>query len=173
MNVRNPFLYRTKAIVCSELKSSGLSKLIQQTCSCWKYSRIANMAKQKGKFDFQGKHCGECYPCVMRQIALFNANLSSFEAHTREYLENIFENYPPQNRETRTIIADLLRFAHDIKISSVNDILVKYPEFSIGTGNVDPVKLVEMYKQFANETVNTFKELGNKIIAKRYGFILK
>ena len=106
----------------------------------------------------------------MRRIAVNSAGLSSFDD---DYLVKVFEDYPPEDREAITLIADLLRFAHDLKVLSVEEILVKYPDFSVDVEDVDPVKLVEMYKQFANETIGTFKELGNNILKQKYGFLLE
>jgi len=170
LSVTNPFLYDTKAAVVSKIDTPKLAKLVRISCSCWKYWCVKNIAKQKGRIGFVGSHCGECYPCVMRRIAVNSAGLSSFDD---DYLVKVFEDYPPEDREAITLIADLLRFAHDLKVLSVEEILVKYPDFSVDVEDVDPVKLVEMYKQFANETIGTFKELGNNILKQKYGFLLE
>lgn len=157
LSIVNPFIYETKAEVISRLKGPTLRKLVTLTSSCWKYARVP-------------KHCGECYPCVMRRIAVHNAGLS---ASDDEYLEDIFGGYPPGNRKTITLVADLLRFVHDLKSSAVEDILVRYSDFSISVEGVEPAKLVEMYKRFADETIKTFSQLGNAILRDKYGFLLQ
>lgn len=106
----------------------------------------------------------------MREIALHAAKIPS--TFDDEYLVKVFENYPPEDTETITLVLDLLRFVRDIKRRNVEEILVKYPDFSIDVDEVDPVKLVEMYKRFADETISTFQSLGNKIIQDKYGFLL-
>lgn len=157
LSIENPFAYETKAEVVSQLKGAKLRKLVTLTSSCWKYARVPN-------------HCGECYPCMMRRIAVYNASLSGSDD---KYMMDVFGGYPPESRETITLVADLLRFAHDLTAATVEHILLRYPEFSIDVQGVEPVKLVEMYKRFAEETVRTFRELGNNILKEKYGFLLQ
>jgi 7-cyano-7-deazaguanine synthase in queuosine biosynthesis len=171
ISVINPFLYKTKGEVVSKLSEPRFTPLIKLSCSCWKYSQVANIAQRRGRFDFEGCHCGECCPCIMRQIALHAAKIS--RTSDDDYLLKVFEDYPPQDTETITLLLDLLRFVHDVKHRGIEDTLVKYPDFSMDVDDIDPIKLVEMYQRFANETITTFNALGNRIIQQKYGFLLK
>lgn len=171
--IQNPFAYKTKGEAVSLLKPPKLAELIKASCSCWEYPWVSAIANRRGKIGFTGKHCGECYPCVMRRISLHAAGLSSVEDAANEYLVDVFGSYPPDSREIITLVADLLRFAHDLKSSAVEDILVRYPDFSISLEGVEPAKLVEMYKRFAGETTKAFSQLGNDLLRDKYGFLLQ
>jgi hypothetical protein len=171
--IQNPFAYDTKGKVVSLLKQKKLEELVKVSCSCWKYPWVPAIARRKGKIGFKGKHCGECYPCVMRRISLHAAGLSSVEDAAKEYIVDVFGSYPPDSRESITVIADLLRFAHDLKSFALEDILVRYPDFSVSVEGAEPAKLVEMYKQFADEATRAFSQLGNNILRNKYGFLLQ
>jgi 7-cyano-7-deazaguanine synthase in queuosine biosynthesis len=55
--IRNPFLYKTKA-ECIAILAKDHPNAIPQAVSCWKSARIAFT------------HCGYCIPCLIRRIAL-------------------------------------------------------------------------------------------------------
>jgi 7-cyano-7-deazaguanine synthase in queuosine biosynthesis len=61
--IRNPFQYMTKGEVLSQAATLGLRDIIYRTISCW---RSGNRGV---------RNCGECVPCMFRQLAFHEADL--------------------------------------------------------------------------------------------------
>lgn len=63
LRIRNPFQYMTKGEVLSQAASLGLLDILYRTVSCW---RSGNRGV---------RNCGECVPCMFRQLAFHEAHL--------------------------------------------------------------------------------------------------
>jgi 7-cyano-7-deazaguanine synthase in queuosine biosynthesis len=63
LRLRNPFQYMTKGEVLRETARLGLAEALYRTVSCW---RSGNRGV---------RNCGECVPCLFRQLAFAEAGL--------------------------------------------------------------------------------------------------
>jgi len=62
--IRNPFQYMTKGQVIKEVQKLGLRDSLYQTVSCWRSGNCGI------------RNCGQCVPCLFRQLAFDEAGLS-------------------------------------------------------------------------------------------------
>jgi 7-cyano-7-deazaguanine synthase in queuosine biosynthesis len=63
LRIRNPFQYLTKGEMLAEAAALGVGDLLYRTVSCW---RSGNRGV---------RNCGECVPCLFRQLAFDEASL--------------------------------------------------------------------------------------------------
>lgn len=81
VNIRNPFLFETKAEMCRSLAVSGLADIVRETVSCDNYP-----VRVQGK-----TQCGHCTSCVLRRQAIRCGGLMNFdppEAYRYDVLDN-------------------------------------------------------------------------------------
>lgn len=95
LSIENPFLYHTKAEILVYLPKE-LNKIIPDSVSCWKASRI------------EKNHCGECIPCFTRRIALESSGLALKEYGVDLFNEQI-EKLSPDDEGKRNL-GDFLTF---------------------------------------------------------------
>ena len=70
VQVRNPFLFTTKAEMCQALVPAGFAAAVKETISCDSFPmRIPDQAPQ----------CGHCTSCVLRRQALHAAGLGTYD----------------------------------------------------------------------------------------------
>ena len=90
IHIKNPFLFNTKAEMCSALPRVGLSRVIRDTVSCDKFPlRIKGIPQ-----------CGACTSCVLRRHALLAAGIQECDPVTG-YRYDIFgsrEDVPVDDR---------------------------------------------------------------------------
>ena len=79
VNIRNPFLFSTKARMCKALVLSGLAEAVVHTVSCDGFpQRIRNQPSQ----------CGHCTSCILRQQSLQASGLGRYnEGYRHDVLE--------------------------------------------------------------------------------------
>jgi len=170
VRILNPFAARTKSEVVKQLDDERFRSLVRESISCWEYPRGVNLlAKRRGVSGFQGKHCGICFPCIVRRISLYNAGLSDRDD---SYVINVFSEYPNVGRSAITTMTDLLRFCDQMDRKDPKEILFEYPHFSIDVEGVDPLELVDVYKRFGRETKQCFKDLGNSQLVSDFRSLL-
>lgn len=82
INIKNPFLFHTKAELCKSLKHAGLADAVQHTVSCDSFPlRIPGKPSQ----------CGFCTSCVLRRQSLLTAGFQECDSrHT--YLCDVMSN---------------------------------------------------------------------------------
>ncbi len=73
LQIRNPFQYRTKGEVLRECASLGLRRELYRTVSCW---RSGNRGV---------RNCGQCVPCMFRQLSFEEAGLADRRADVYEH----------------------------------------------------------------------------------------
>lgn len=157
LDVQNPFLYKTKGEVVSLLKEEFFEQAIKDATSCFTpYASI--LAKRKGLKEFKGKHCGRCFPCINRRVAIHNSGLWESDD---DYVIDIFNEYPKLDRKTITTMMDVFRFCDSIENKSIGELFLQYPDFSLNVKGVKAMELVKMYKRFAIEVKKCFYERGN------------
>jgi 7-cyano-7-deazaguanine synthase in queuosine biosynthesis len=70
IHIMNPFLFTTKAQMCSALEPGGLADLVRDTVSCDGFpQRVANQPQ-----------CGYCTSCILRRQSLHAAGLGDYDA---------------------------------------------------------------------------------------------
>jgi hypothetical protein len=68
LRIRNPFQYLTKGEVLRDCAGLGLTRALYRTVSCW---RSGNRGV---------RNCGQCVPCMFRQLAFHEAGLNDPKA---------------------------------------------------------------------------------------------
>jgi len=170
LKIENPFLYLTKGEVIDNLGKPELKGLVAKSISCWNWSRVPIWAKQKEIVGFKGRHCGECIPCIIRRTAMHHAHLWKNDA---DYLTGVFNQFPTLQRNTKTMVADLLRFCQNTKSLSDTELLLRAPDLSVYEGGIDSRKLVEMHKRHAQQVVNCFRARSNNEFREIFDYALK
>ncbi|MFX1411760.1 MAG: 7-cyano-7-deazaguanine synthase [Promethearchaeota archaeon] len=170
LNIENPFTYLTKGQVVSVLARPELDRLAARTNSCWNWFKVPVMAKQLHIEWRQERHDGNCLPCILRRTALHRAGLWGKDAR---YLTNIFKEYPDLSRDTITAIADFLRFCQSVTSFSDTEILLRAPDLSIYEEGIDSRKLVEMYREHAQEVIRCFRVRANDQLQEDFATILE
>ena len=81
VQIKNPFLFTTKAEMCRSLLPAGLAEVTRETVSCDGYpQRVRNQPQ-----------CGCCTSCILRRQALFCSGLADHDP-SGAYRHNIFEH---------------------------------------------------------------------------------
>jgi hypothetical protein len=138
--IENPFLTLTKGEVAKILDANGFRDLIKITMSCPEVGRLRYAKVKTGKT----RHCGVCVPCVVRQVSMHHANLSSKDA---KYASHITVPYPKIPERAKTLLFEMMDFALRMdKCSTVDDALIEFPEFFLYE-DFDPAMPFEMTKR--------------------------
>jgi 7-cyano-7-deazaguanine synthase in queuosine biosynthesis len=137
--IKNPFLYLTKAEVFSLLPDE-LRKASKDSASCWMISRIP-----------ENKHCGYCIPCISRRISLeFNNN--AFKEYQTDIFKTDINKLPDTDDKKRNLI-DYLEFISKFKnITDANkhELLFEFPELYNRSFDFD--KAVDLYKRVSSQS---------------------
>lgn len=102
-SVENPFLWKTKTDILSELKAGGFGQLCAGTISCahtWERTT-------------QHTHCGTCSQCVDRRLVATAAGMTDMEDPPEMYKEDLFEHTWLKPADA-TLIEGYLRTTKDI-----------------------------------------------------------
>lgn len=140
IEIRNPFLYLTKAEVVRRLVAE-VPETIPMSGSCWKAARLGGAHK----------HCGECVPCLVRRIAL-EANGLVIHEFQRDLLAldiAQLESEDTGKRNLSDLVEFVNHFAHDELRRSITE---TFPELLNGT--FDAGRAIEMYTRFASEALD-------------------
>lgn len=170
IRVVNPFQLLTKGEIVHQLVGSTFERNIADTVSCWRYPRgLMSVARALGR-RVPGNHCGTCYPCMMRRVAMNAAGL--FEDDD-EYLVDIFSDYPALDDETTATILDLLRFSRNV--TELDDISLtgEYRDMSLRVGTVTPRGVIDMYKRSSVEVIECFRQRGTPRLANDFRSLLR
>lgn len=112
--IRLPFLWHTKRDVVSMLGASGHRELIASSVSCSRtFQREGNAT-----------HCGRCFQCVDRRIAMHSADLAEVDDRGL-YSTDIFRE-AIKDTEARTTAIDYVRQATRISESNVDQFGSEY-----------------------------------------------
>jgi 7-cyano-7-deazaguanine synthase in queuosine biosynthesis len=147
LEVKNPFVYSTKAEVVA-LLSKQQQTAIKQSTSCWRASRIPNGYT----------HCGECVPCLCRRIALERNDIQLIE-YQRDLLSENVSKLPADDLGKRNL-SDLCQFitffAGPNRITANDELCISFPE--LYSEHLDPTKAIGMYRRFADEALAVFNK---------------
>jgi len=150
--VRNPFLFWTKAEETQLLVEAGLGAAIRETVSCWNYPNLTLHFKE-------GHHCGFCTPCVVRRLSVAAAGA---ERHDDRYALNIFGVDRTEHVELRRNVNDLLFFCRCFAREPIGRLVYRFPDLvgiEAAREDVGEDKLraiMRVYKSFATATLPLF-----------------
>jgi 7-cyano-7-deazaguanine synthase in queuosine biosynthesis len=139
VSIQLPFLYRTKTDVISSLRSKA-PELISSTVSCSRTFQTHG----------QATHCGQCFQCVDRRIAIHAAEAENLD-HGGLYTHNII-NETVKDVEARTTLVDYVRqslaFSGESISSFENDYLSDLAEVLdyIPKGITDAEKTIALWE---------------------------
>jgi 7-cyano-7-deazaguanine synthase in queuosine biosynthesis len=111
IDIKNPFLWKTKTDVFELLKDFNEERLIPSSVSC---SKTFNSG--------EGTHCGGCFQCIDRRFAAFASNL---EDRDGEHLYNLnFINQSIKDKEVKITLIDYIAQAVDFANSNIDKFYV-------------------------------------------------
>ena len=88
VEIRNPYLFHTKAEMCRSLPSSGLLGLVRESVSCDSYPiHLLNRPQ-----------CGRCTSCILRRQALYCGGLSEYDT-SNEYQYDVLDGRHDMNAD--------------------------------------------------------------------------
>ena len=139
VTVSNPFVDKTKGEVVVLLNSDGYREQTKITISCSEVQVLWRKGVKIGKI----RHCGICFPCIIRRVAMNYAGLSEQDARYADDIELPYSKIP---NEGKKLLFEMADFARQIdKCSNVDDALIEFPQFYIE--DVDPAMLFDMAKR--------------------------
>lgn len=140
VTIENPFSTVTKGEVVKLLDSPKFRDLVKTTISCPNVTRL----RWRGISISRTRHCGVCFPCIVRRVATHHANLWNYDAL---YEQDITAAYSKIPEEGRKLMFEMMDFSRQIgRIPNVYDAFNVFPQFYSG-GMVDPQKLFEMVER--------------------------
>lgn len=140
VTIENPFSIMTKGEVIKLLDSKGFRDLVKKAMSCPNVMRL----RWKGVAISKTRHCGVCFPCIVRRTAAHYANLWNYDA---PYVQSVTAQYSRIPEEGRKLIFEMMDFARRIdKFSSVDKAFNEFPQFYPGE-MVNPQDLFDMVKR--------------------------
>jgi hypothetical protein len=178
ITIRNPFLYKTKGQLSRYLVNKNLTSLIPLTNSCFYYYGVKPYAQQHFDIkDYTGKHDGDCLPCIIRRVSLYNAHVSE---EYDDYLTDVFTLFdnpvfrtlPDRSLQTLVRIADLLRFAQYLSTLHPYELSTHFPDLYPYAQGIDYDKLTEMYRRYSKEILDCFRSKSSKDICSVFGAVL-
>jgi len=147
VTIENPFSKMTKGEVVKLLDSDGFRDLVRMTVSCPNVTRL----RYKKVSISKTRHCGVCFPCIVRRTAIHYANLWNYDALYADDITSAYSNIPGEGRK---IIFEMMDFARQIdKYPHLDEALNEIPEFYCGEV-INPEQLFEMAKR----NVTQFKD---------------
>lgn len=146
-SVRNDSILLSKAEMCKTPATQAVAEVIKETFSCDGLTR-------------SGFHCGYCTSCLLRRLALENANLQAFDH--QKYLTDLTDrNIRPKHYQLRGLRAmswQAARLRNCLKeANSWNALLTEFPEIQLAAADlaneVDnvPQRLCRLYGQHVEE----------------------
>lgn len=140
LSIRNELLAMTKPEVVQRGVELDLSEALKDTVSCWAISR-------------HGRHCGTCYPCLMRRIS-FDGN----GVQDADHLEDAFDVI---DRDTAVdnlvhLVAQLERVLEKSDL----EIQLDAPEVVQGGTELPVVEAIALHRRWANTAIDVMTAHG-------------
>jgi len=137
--VENPFIALTKGEVAKLLDADGFRDLVGMTMSC---PYVSHLRYEKVKTGTT-RHCGVCFPCVIRRVSMHHANLWNNDA---KYSKDVTAPFPKIPEEGVKLLFEMMDFARQMdKCSAIDDVFIEFPQFFIE--DIDPIMLFDMTKR--------------------------
>ncbi|MEO1610555.1 MAG: 7-cyano-7-deazaguanine synthase, partial [Pseudomonadota bacterium] len=152
VEIKNPFIWRTKTETLEALKSEYERNLIRRTVSC---SRTRN-------FSIETPHCGTCAQCLQRRISTLAAGLSTHDPGLG-YEVDFFEG-AREKSDDRKMAIDTIRSAFEYRKLSEEGFACGFVDeiTSVAGGFPDKTKssiarnFVDMFRRYSNEVREIF-----------------
>jgi 7-cyano-7-deazaguanine synthase in queuosine biosynthesis len=124
--VENPFLWKTKADVCRELKAAGVAQLSARTSSCTHTRAQSTMHS----------HCGLCSQCVDRRLNALAAEFTNDDDPREMYAEDVVTG--AREGADLTMIERYLGTSLEVDgMQSVGEFISRFPELARVLRHVD------------------------------------
>jgi 7-cyano-7-deazaguanine synthase in queuosine biosynthesis len=161
VTIENPFLAMTKGQVVKLLDAEGFRDLVKTTISCPNITLL----KWRGVKISKTRHCGVCFPCIVRRLSVHYANIWSSDA---SYAEDIVADYSKIPEEGRKLLFEMMDFARQMdKCSSVEDVFNEFPQFFIE--GVDPALLFDMTKRHVAQFKDFLAQRAHQSLRQNLG----
>ncbi len=135
VTVENPFRDLTKGEVVDLLNAEGFRDLVPVTISCSEVQRLWHQGVKTANV----RHCGVCFPCVIRRIAIHHAHITT----DARYNNDVEAEYSLVPEAGRKLLFEMAEFAREIdRFSTVDEAFSEYQEFWVE--GRDPSDLFEM-----------------------------
>lgn len=155
IEVRNRFLFHTKAEMCAALEPAGIAHLVPQTVSCDGFAqRVANRPQ-----------CGHCTSCVLRRQSLFASGLGRYDPPAGYRCDVLSRQTVLTPRQTYGLLAMRDQVAKLARCLSSDGpwraLVVAFPQLAgvhavlAGDGTLSPAeirdRLTRMYRAYVQE----------------------
>lgn len=142
--IRNPFLYKTKAEVFALLPKE-LRKASKVSASCWMISRMP-----------ENKHCGYCIPCISRRISIEYNDIIFKEYHIDLFRTDIdkLEETDDKRRNLIDYLEFISRF-QNISESNKHELKYEFPELFNPAIEFDSA--VDLYRRVSSQSIEVLK----------------
>lgn len=139
ITIENPFVGMTKGEVTKFLDATEFRDLVKVTMSCPNVTRL----RYKGVATSEIRHCGLCFPCIVRRLSIHTANIWASDA---KYADDITSTYAKIPQEGQKLLFEMMDFARQIdNCPTVDDVFNVFPQFFVE--DVDPALLFDMTKR--------------------------
>ncbi len=152
--VENPFLWKTKADVVSDIVKSGHGSMIDFSNSC----------THTRKYRKEQPHCGVCSQCIDRRFAILAAGAAQFEPEDR-YRHKLLTD-PRDEGESRIMLASYLETAQQIADMDITAFYSRYGEAVRALPHLDlPVddaarRIFDIYKRHGQQVMSAIEAAG-------------
>jgi 7-cyano-7-deazaguanine synthase in queuosine biosynthesis len=154
LDICNPFIDKTKGEVLGLLPKFW-QQYLENTNSCWAYSRVKAWAAQLKLKNFQGMHCGRCIPCIWRRAAMMEAGLEKMD--DQYLIDHVPQEIQWFNRIHLTVFHDLLRFCQNAAVMSDEELFDYCPDLDCPDGSFqEKIRILKNYS--IKEIIPWFKK---------------
>ncbi|MEX0655316.1 MAG: hypothetical protein WD534_06360 [Phycisphaeraceae bacterium] len=156
MVVENPFLWKTKTDVITEIMDAGCAHLCPVTVSC------AHTIKSS----HEKPHCGHCSQCVDRRLSALAAGLSPEHDPVEGYRKDIWRQTLDPATD-RTLAESYIRLCTELeKIDDVIDFATRFPEacrayrYLNESHDEAAERILKLYKRHATQINGALDRMG-------------
>lgn len=162
IEVKNAFALNTKTEVLQECSRLGLARGLEHTVSCAHSATIQQTVKKQSTKDYimadeaPGLHCGYCFPCLLRRISMWRADLAG---HDVEYATDPFKVLVDGSAddykfvyEASSAVLGLIRLTMKFENPDFITMLSEYPQIAecatvLGEDSVNAI--IDLHRRFA------------------------
>ncbi|WP_065751061.1 hypothetical protein [Bradyrhizobium paxllaeri] len=158
INVRNPFLNKTKGeaveLLRSRLAKDQFKNVIAQTETCWYLSSKTIVAGRPRKRN--GEPCGACVPCLVRKAALGADDTTSAVDFTNGRRRGPRDPVVRVHYESYSAFAERL-LDESFDVYDFMEIVPAATRIALGNGGeMTPTEAFALYRRFAEEWTRTY-----------------
>ena len=155
VEIRNPFLFETKAELCGSLKGSEMANIVRETVSCDNYPlRIKGVPQ-----------CGACTSCILRRQAIMCSGLTEYDP-SQYYRYDVLGNLANVDKGKRHGLQVMRSQVHELERCLSDDfpwcaLATSFPELEraclelAARNHEDPGqirdKLINLYRTYVHE----------------------